>query len=232
MSGPTNKPRYRELVRRVWSSVLAPVGEISSSVPAPFVVVVGDGESSPGWPPVDPRDRHKERRDQGYRCSGGRGWLWGTVSRSSPRSPSTTWAGRLGQPFAAVAGVTAQPIEHGVHAQVALVGENSLGLLDDGPVGQCRLHLLAEHRGGWTVRNKIPIVATSASAWPSARAGLAQDRRDHDVSLIPAFFSTWTVSRSAEQGKRPTSRLGMFGCSGPKRVPLTACRNEPCAGFR
>ena len=162
----------------------------------------------------------------------GRGWLWGTVSRSSPRSPSTTWAGRLGQPFAAVAGVTAQPIEHGVHAQVALVGENSLGLLDDGPVGQCRLHLLAEHRGGWTVRDKIPIVATSASAWPSARAGLAQDRRDHDVSLIPAFFSTWTVSRSAEQGKRPTSRLGMFGCSGPKRVPLTACRNEPCAGFR
>jgi hypothetical protein len=35
------------------------------------VVVVGDGESSPGWPLADPRDRHKERRDQGYRCSGG-----------------------------------------------------------------------------------------------------------------------------------------------------------------
>lgn len=218
----------------MWSSVLAPVGEI---------FVISSGPPSWWWsgtaslhgvgPPPIPGTGTKNAEIRVTVARAGRGWLWGAVSRSSPRSPSTTWAGRLGQPFAAVAGVTAQPIEHGVHAQVALWARTPLAcsMMARWVNAVCICSLRTSPRR-MDRSGQNPDRGHISQCLAQRLAGLAQDRRDHDVSLIPAFFSTWTVSRSAEQGKRPTSRLGMFGCSGPKRVPLTACRNEPCAGFR
>jgi hypothetical protein len=80
-------------------------------------------------------------------------------------------AGEVTYTQVVVAGVAAEPVERGVHAQSAAFGEDAFGLSMMmrwvSAVWSCsvRISLRVMARS-----DRIPMVATSASAWPTARS--------------------------------------------------------------
>jgi hypothetical protein len=77
-------------------------------------------------------------------------------------------AGHIGKSLVAVAGVIAQQGEGLVHIHPETLGELPLGLLDDNPAAKGCLELLGDVSLRRTFRScNSPMVATSASAWPT-----------------------------------------------------------------